>query len=593
MSRARLHGIPASPGVAIGPVVVVDRSRIKARKRSVPEDQAADEVARFDRATDESIAQLDELADRLGVDAEVGRSIVQAHKLMLLDDALVGATQRFIRERGVNAEWALREVCSRLADMFESLDDPYLRERGADIDFVAQRLLRNLTGHGTGAVDSLDGPAVLVAHDLSPADTADMLGKPVLGFATSVGSVTSHTAIIARSLEIPAVVGISDLTAAVSTGDLVVVDGLRGDIIVEPDEQEREVYEWRSRQWLEHAQALLQNRDLPAVTLDGVRIELLANIEFPGEAAVAIEHGADGIGLYRSEFLFVNRAGLPTEEEQYRVYRSVVETVAPRVVTLRTFDVGGDKFVSSFPLPTELNPALGLRAVRLGLRLPEVFKTQLRAMLRAARHGDVRIMFPMISGLSELRAAKGLLAEARRELVAAGLPAGDPAVGCMIEVPSAVMTADLLAREADFFSIGTNDLIQYTLAIDRGSEHVAHLYHPLHPAVLRAIDRVVRAGREAGIPVGTCGAMAEEPLYVLVLVGLGLDSLSTTPLSLPLIKQILRSCHAARGRDIAEQAMSLPTADEVEQLVREAMERELGDLSEASGMHEAREDLPD
>ncbi len=376
---------------------------------------------------------------------------------------------------------------------------------------------------------------------------------------------------MARSLEIPAVVGVGASAEKIAPGDTVVVDGLAGEVVVEPEPDEMAELEALSIDWLDETRTLLANRDLPATTLDGVAIGLLGNIEFPGEAAVALEHGAAGIGLYRTEFLYVNRGGLPTVDEQYKVYRSVVETVAPRPVTLRTFDIGGDKYVSTFKLPSELNPALGLRAVRLGLRLPDVFKTQLKAMLRAALHGDVRIMFPMISGVQEVRDCLALLQEAADELERDGIEhLQRPQVGCMIEVPSAVMCADLLAREVDFFSIGTNDLIQYTLAIDRTSEHVAHLYHPLHPAVLRSIETVVRGAHAAGIPVGTCGAMTEEGHNALVLVGLGLDFLSVTPLALPRVKEALRRGRFDVASEIARDALELSLADEVESFVSDA-----------------------
>jgi phosphotransferase system enzyme I (PtsI) len=579
MKHRRLQGIPASPGVALGPAVVLGQQRVRFPRRRIEADAVAHEIERLRWATAASLAQLTGVMGQLGEDDHsVGRSIIEAHQLMLRDDALIGATERMIGEHQLNAEWALSETVERLCERFDRVEDPYLRERRDDIQFVSQRLLRNLTGRSGFVLSGLDGPAIVVAYDLSPADTAEMLGKPVIGFITAMGSRTSHTAIMARSLEIPAVVGVRSINEIVTPGDMVVVDGLMGEVVIEPEPQERQVFQARSVEWVEQSRSLLSNRDLPAETLDGERVELLANIEFPAEAAVAMEHGADGIGLYRSEFLYVNRTGLPSVDEQYDVFRAVAETVAPRPVTLRTFDIGGDKYVSTFKLPDELNPALGLRAIRLGLRLPEVFKTQLKAMLLAARHGDLRIMFPMISGVAELRACRALIEQAAEELISDGeKDVNIPPLGIMVEVPSAVMTADLLAREVDFFSIGTNDLIQYTLAIDRASEHVAHLYHPLHPAILRAIYRVVEGAKEAGVPVGTCGAMAEDPFNALVLLGLGLDFLSTTPMALPHIKHTIRAARAASVRQVASDAMEAATADAVEELVNEAFKKELSD----------------
>jgi phosphotransferase system enzyme I (PtsI) len=565
--------VPASPGVAVGPAVILERQHITFPRRFIESKDLADEIERFRWAAAVSAAQLAGVASQFGPDDSVGRSIIEAHQLMLRDDALIGATERAITDRAINAEWALAETVTHLCRTFDGLDDPYFRERRSDIDFLSQRLLMNLTGQkGRLVLGAIEAPAIVVASDLSPAETAEMQGKPVLAFITSMGSRTSHTAIMARSLEIPAVVGLGEaITELISPGDTLVVDGLLGEVVVDPEPEERTHFNARSVAWVEHTRALLGNRSLPAETADGHRVELLANMEFPAEAPVAIEHGADGIGLYRTEFLYVNRAGLPTEDEQYQVFRTVVETVSPRPITLRTFDIGGDKYVSTFKLPEELNPALGLRAVRLGLRMPEVFKTQLRAMLRAAVHGDVRIMFPMVSGVAELRSCIRLLHEAAGELEVRGATFNPrPPVGCMIEVPSAVLTADLLAREVDFFSIGTNDLIQYTLAIDRASEHVAHLYRPLDPAVLRAIDTVVKAARGAGITVGTCGAMAEEGFNALVLLGLGMDFLSTTPLGLPHVKQIIRNGRADVARQVAREVLGLATAHEVEVFVHEA-----------------------
>ena len=572
MSRRRFRGVAASPGVAMGPAVVLGRELIKFPRRRVDLQEVGDEIERLRWATAVSAAQLAGVVSQLSATDSVGRSIIESHQVMLRDDALIGATERLISDRGINAEWALSETVAQLCQMFDNIDDPYLRERRNDIDFVSQRLLRNLTGrHGGRRLAKLEEPAVIVAHDLSPAETAEMIGKPIVGFVTAMGSRTSHTAIMARSLEIPAVVGLGEIAEIITPGDTVVVDGLLGEVIIEPEAEERRALQLRSLEFLEKTRSLLRNRSLPCETVDGRQIELLANIEFPAEAPVAMEHGAEGIGLYRTEFLFVNRDGLPTVDEQYAVFKTVVETVAPRPVTLRTFDIGGDKYVSTFKLPEELNPALGLRAVRLGLRMPDVLKDQLKAMLRAAVHGEVRIMFPMISGVAELRACVRLLHEAAAELEAAGIEhVPRPPVGCMIEVPSAVMTADLLAREVDFFSIGTNDLIQYTLAIDRASEHVAHLYHPLHPAVLRAIDSVVRAAKAARIPVGTCGAMAEESLNALVLIGLGLDFLSTTPLSIPHVKHVVRMGSAAMAEEVVQEVLGLATAEEVEVFVLDA-----------------------
>jgi phosphotransferase system enzyme I (PtsI) len=475
------------------------------------------------------------------------------------------------------------QSCEEISNLFSPVGanerDAYIVERRHDIEFVCDRLLRELTGDTKQLVPRVDQPVVVIARDLSPADTAGMVREPVIAFITEIGTRTSHTAIMARALEIPAVVGVADALSLVRTGDTVIVDGLRGEVTVNPTDTTVDDARGRGARHLAFARGLLSARNQPSVTRDGEPVSLKANVELPAEAILALDHGAEGIGLYRTEFIYIDRTTMPTEDEQYELYRAVVEAVAPRPVTLRTFDIGGDKFASSFQLPSEMNPALGLRAVRLALSRPDVFLTQLRAMIRASAHGDLRIMIPMVATVQELREVRRLLTRAIEEVDTAGHGyAKHIPLGIMIEVPSAVVMADILAREAEFFSIGTNDLIQYTLAIDRGNRSLAALASPFHPAILRMIRQVARAAAPHGVPVALCGAMASDPLAAVLLVGLGLRELSMEAAAIPEIKETLRRVTLSDCERAAETALGLDTAEAVEELVAASFAPILFDL---------------
>jgi phosphotransferase system enzyme I (PtsI) len=499
-------------------------------------------------------------------------SILDAYIAMVGDPMLLERIERKIRDERKCAEWAVAQACEDIGKLFSPNEvnerDAYIVERRHDIEFVCDRLLRELTGDTKHIVPRLDQPMVVVARDLSPADTAAMVREPVVAFVTEIGTRTSHTAIMARALEIPALVGVVDALSVVRTGDMVIVDGLRGELLVNPSEMTIEDARARGARHLAFARGLLSARNQPCVTRDGVPVSLKANVELPAEAILALDHGAEGIGLYRTEFIYIDRTKMPTEDEQYELYRAVVEAVAPRPVTLRTFDIGGDKFASSFQLPAEMNPALGLRAVRLALSRPDVFLTHLRAMVRASSHGDLRIMVPMVSSVQELREVRSLLRRAMHEVDSAGHPyAKHIPLGIMIEVPSAVVMADVLAREAEFFSIGTNDLIQYTLAIDRGNRSLAPLASPFHPAIIRMIRQVTVAAAAHDVPVALCGAMASDPLGAVLLVGLGLRELSMEAAAVPEIKEALRRVSTADCERAAQAALTLDTADAVEELI--------------------------
>ncbi|MDP9148834.1 MAG: phosphoenolpyruvate--protein phosphotransferase, partial [Myxococcota bacterium] len=567
-----LKGIAGSPGVAVGPALVVGDTRTAYARRHISGQQVESERARLKQAVEDARQRVREVSATLPSGPLETSAILDAYLTMIGDPMLLGRIEKKIGDDKKCAEWAVAQACDEIGKMFGPADaserDAYIVERRHDIEFVCDRLLRELTGDTKQIVPRLDQPMIVVARDLSPADTAAMVREPVIAFITEIGSRTSHTAIMARALEIPAVVGAGDMLSIIRTGDTVVVDGLRGEVVVNPSEITIEEARVRGARHLAFARGLLGARNQPCVTRDGEPVSLKANVELPAEAILALDHGAEGIGLYRTEFIYIDRTTMPTEDEQYELYRAVVEAVAPRPVTLRTFDIGGDKFASSFQLPPEMNPALGLRAVRLALSRPAVFLTQLRAMLRASAHGDLRIMVPMIASVTELREVRKLLGRAMQEVDEAGhRRARHIPLGIMIEVPSAVIMADVLAREAEFFSIGTNDLIQYTLAIDRGNRSLASLASPFHPAILRMIRQVTRAAAPHGVPVALCGAMASDPLAAVLLVGLGLRELSMEAAAIPEIKEALRRVASPDCERAAEAALALDTAEAVEELV--------------------------
>lgn len=569
VSNLQLEGIGVSPGISKGKVYLLDRGRVEVEEVRIHDHQVEEDIRRFRWALAESRKQLEEVRQR--VKSTIGKEhlyIIETHQLILEDRFLVEETERTIREEKINAEWALKKVLQSLSQIFEEAEDDYLRERQGDIQHVGNRIQRNLTGRKLETLADIKEEAIIVAHDLAPSDTAQMTKGNIIAFVTDVGGPTSHTAIMARSLGIPAVVGLKNITQLARTGDILVVDGSQGVVIVNPTPQISREYSQKRRRLLVRERELVKYRDLPAQTKDGYRINLLANVELLEEIPSLRTFGAQGIGLYRTEFLYLNRSDLPSEEEHFHIYRQVVEGVWPHQAVIRTIDLGGDKFVSKLTLAEEMNPAMGLRAIRFCLKFPEIFGVQLRGLLRASAYGKLKIMLPMISGVEEVRQTKELLEEAKEELRRAGVPF-DPGVqlGIMIEIPSAALLADLLAREVDFFSVGTNDLIQYFLAIDRANEQVAYLYEPFHPALVRTIKRVVEGAHEAGIPVAMCGEMAGEPLYTLVLLGLGLDEFSMAPHSVPLVKRVVRECSLAEAHKTVEEVLKLSTAKEIEEHV--------------------------
>jgi phosphotransferase system enzyme I (PtsI) len=565
---AKLIGIPASPGVAIGRVHPVDRRRARVPRYHVQPDQVDAEIERLTKSVRASVEQLAQIRKSLG-EGEQG-DILDAHRMMADDPTLLSAAHALIRDELLNAEWAMRRAVRELSEKLGA--DGYLAERRADLDEVCDRIVHNLIGEQPVLAAVPQEPVVLVAFDLQTADAAVLLASgKVLGLVTDFGSKTSHTAILARALEVPAVVGADQCSEIARPGDMIALDGSTGEVLVSPDPDEIARFEAARDLLRERDRELQEQRDLPAVTLDGRRVNLQANIEFPEEVPSVLAHGGEGVGLYRTEFLYLNREELPTEEEHLRAYIRILQQMQGRPVTIRTLDLGGDK------LPVghrshEPNPALGLRAIRFTLRHPQLFRTQVRALLRASVHGSLRIMLPMIAAVGELREARKQIEQIRQELIGSGVHVADHIpVGIMLETPAAALSADRLAKECDFFSIGTNDLIQYSLAIDRGNREVAYLYRPLHLGVLRLIQASVAGARAAGIEVAMCGEMAGDPLYALVLLALGLDTLSMNPADVPKVKRVLRGATLEDARKVLEGAMCFTSHDEIEGYVQREM----------------------
>ena len=561
-----LHGIPVSPGVAMGRVLVLHREDFF----SVPEariqmSDIPNEIARFEEALTKTRAEL--LSIRRKISDEIGHEhsdIFNAHLLILEDRTLIEDVIHKIKEEKTVVEYAFSAVIQRYFHAFLQIDDEYLRERVSDIRDIGRRILKNLMGHEKDILSDLKDPVIVIAHDLSPSDTATMDKKNVIAFATDIGGPTSHTAIMARSLEIPAIVGLDRVSKEVVNGDMVIVDGTKGDIIIDPDLDTIDKFTKEEKRLSELITELDKLKTLPAQTTDGHRVMLAANIEFPDEIPSVLAHGAEGIGLYRTEYFYLNRLDLPLEDEQYEAYKTVAEKMNPQSVVIRTLDLGGDKFLSSLDFPREMNPFLGWRAIRFCLTHVHIFKAQLRAVLRASAHGNLKIMFPMISSLTELQQAKKILLEVQADLKQAGIPFDEKIpVGAMIEIPSAALISDILAKECNFFSIGSNDLIQYSLAVDRGNEKIAYLYEPTHPAILKLIHQVIQNAKHAGIESSICGEMGGDPLAALLLIGLGIDSISASAFVLPKVKQAIRLVSHSLLKDIAAKSLTFSTGKEV------------------------------
>ncbi len=562
-----VQGIAASQGIAYGQVFVYLRSDVEVPSYQVTPEKRIEEVSRFEKAllvTRQQIAKIQsEVEKNLGKDESM---IFDAHLLVLEDQALISETIREFETSGANIETCFDQVSRRYVQAFSQIDDEYLRERAGDIRDVAQRVLQNLLGQAENSLARVAEKRVVVANDLTPSDSASIDRGAALALATDSGSKTSHTAIVARSMKVPAVVGLHDLTRKTKTGDWMIVDGYEGLVILNPSEQTLFRYGKIQQRKKSFEQRLIDANRQPSVTLDGVTVPLMANIETVEEIAQVKEYNAAGVGLFRTEYLYLNSSIVPTEQEQFLAYKTVAEALAPCPVVIRTLDLGGDKPVAGFTglLFKEENPFLGFRAIRFCLENPAIFKDQLRAILMASVHGKVQLMYPMVSGAGELARANALLEECKAELKSRGQPYDETlSVGAMIEIPSAAATVDLLARHCSFFSIGTNDLIQYLLAIDRGNDHIAHLYEPTHPAVLRTLRQIVGDAHRRNVPVGVCGEMAGDPVFAPLLLGLGVDSLSMTPSSLPQVRFLVRAMKMSEARELAVAALAMDSAREI------------------------------
>ena len=568
MSKSKLlKGIPVSAGIAIGPVLLYSYDMKHLQAYFVPFVDIDKEVQRFKNAVEKSKQQLKDIkkmveAEKVG-DRDV--AIFDTHILVLEDPMVIDETIRRICTEQKNAEYIFYDVIDKLAHSLERVKDEHIRTRWIDLYDVAHRVITNLKETYHNLLEGLKQEVIVVAYDLGPSDTAHMINGKVAAFATDRGGPTS---IMAKALEIPAVVGLDNVSILSTNADKIIVDGITGVVIINPTEQEIKEYEARRREFEKKKSLLLKLKDLPAQTQDGYSIELAANVELPEEVHHINIYGADGIGLYRTEFLYLDRDSLPSEERQFEVYKKAVLSVAPKPVVFRTVDLGGDKFASAIPVPQELNPFLGVRAIRLCLEYPDIFRTQLRALLRASALGDVSVMFPMVSDLSEIRKAKNIIQEVKEELRQEGKEFNPECkIGIMIEVPSAVMTADILAREVDFFSIGTNDLIQYTLAVDRINEKVAHLYQPLHPSVIRMIKMTIESAHRAGIWISLCGEMAANPIIAVILMGMGIDKLSMAAVNIPEVKRIIRKITFKQAQQLAEAILQQEDINAIKNLV--------------------------
>lgn len=566
------RGIPVSAGVCRGKLLVVGQTELHITQRSLAEPEIPEQIARLEKALIQTRQEIVDVQEKVrhAMGAE-DAGIFDAHLLVLEDRTLLDEVVRYVTEKRINIEYAFRAVADKYAHTLGAIDDEYLRERASDIRDITARVLNNLLGR-PAEIDlrHLKEPCILISYDLSPSQTALLDKKMALGIGTDIGSKTSHTAIMARSLQIPAIVGLANTSQQVETGDYALLDGFNGVLIINPTDQTLFEYGQLIRKHISVEEKLRDLRDQPAITLDGVTVPLAANIEQPEDTEAVQAFGAAGVGLFRTEYLYINRDTLPTEEEQYQAYRQVAAALKPHPVVIRTLDLGGDKFLSRLQGPKEINPFLGWRAIRICLQECDIFRPQLRAILRASVEGNVRLMYPMISCLEELIQANQSIALYKEELAAENIPFDpDLPIGVMIETPSAALIADALAKRVRFFSIGTNDLIQYALAVDRMNEKIAHLYEPTHPAILRLIRNTVEAAHQEGIWVGLCGEMAGDPALVPLLLGLGVDQLSAAPASVPAIKYLIRRLRLQEAKDLAGHALLSESGAEIGKRARE------------------------
>lgn len=572
-----ISGIPASPGIVFGKALVLKEEKIILDNQKIAEDQIETEIARFYEGRSAAVEQLSSIRDRalksLGEDKA---AIFEGHLMILEDEELEEEIIDYIRSNKANAAAAAGKIIDQQVEMLSEIDDEYLKERAGDIRDIGNRLLKNILGMHIVDLGEINEEAILVAYDLTPSETAQLNLDKVLGFITDIGGRTSHTSIMARSLELPAIVGTNNVTQQVNSGDFLILDAINNAVYVNPTQEKIDELKAQQAQLAEEKAELAKLKDLPALTLDGHRVDVVANIGTIRDCEGADRNGAEGVGLYRTEFLFMDRDQLPTEEEQFQAYKEVVEAMNGRIVVLRTMDIGGDKELPYLNLPKEMNPFLGWRAIRIALDRREILHAQLRAVLRASAFGKLAVMFPMIISVEEIRELKAVIAELKQELRNEGKAFDENIqIGVMVETPSAAVNAKFLAKEVDFFSIGTNDLTQYTLAVDRGNEMISHLYNPMSPSVLSLIKQVIEASHAEGKWTGMCGELAGDERATLLLLGMGLDEFSMSAISVPRIKKLIRNVNFADAKALADKALQLPTAAEIEKLVDEFLKEKV------------------
>ncbi|MDD7568444.1 MAG: phosphoenolpyruvate-protein phosphotransferase PtsI [[Actinobacillus] rossii] len=566
-----ISGIPASPGIVFGKALVLKEEKIIIDNQKIADDQIETEIARFYEGRTAALEQLSSIRDRalksLGEDKA---AIFEGHLMILEDEELEEEIIDYIRSNKANAAAAAGKIIDQQVQMLSEIDDEYLKERAGDIRDIGNRLLKNILGMHIVDLGDINEEAILVAYDLTPSETAQLNLDKVLGFITDIGGRTSHTSIMARSLELPAIVGTNNVTEKVNSGDYLILDAVNNAVYVNPTQDQIDALKAQQAQLAEEKAELAKLKDLPALTLDGHRVDVVANIGTIRDCEGADRNGAEGVGLYRTEFLFMDRDSLPSEEEQFQAYKEVVEAMNGRIVVLRTMDIGGDKELPYLDLPKEMNPFLGWRAIRIAMDRREILHAQLRAVLRASAFGNLAVMFPMIISVEEIRELKAVIAKLKQELRDEGKAFDENIqIGVMVETPSAAVNAKFLAKEVDFFSIGTNDLTQYTLAVDRGNEMISHLYNPMSPSVLGLIKQVIDASHAEGKWTGMCGELAGDERATLLLLGMGLDEFSMSAISVPRIKKLIRNVNFADAKALADKAMQVPTVAEIEQLVNE------------------------
>lgn len=564
-----MKGIGVSPGISIGKVFLKEEIGAKVEKKNI--ENISDEIAKLNAAIEKSLKEVKSIYEyalkNLG---EKEAEIFSAHKLMLEDPEFIDFIKEKIKLESVNAEWGVKEASNNYISILENMDNEYLKERAADIKDISKRLINNLMGIENISLSTLEEECIIVSKDLTPSDTAQMRKDKVLGFVTEVGGRTSHTSIMARTLELPAVVGVKDMTKSVKNNDMIIIDGEEGTVIINPTQDEINTYKEKRKAFEEFKNKLKELKNSKSISKDGYKVEIAGNIGTPNDIDKVIENGGEGVGLYRTEFLYMDRDKLPTEEEQFESYKIVAEKLEGRPLVIRTLDVGGDKELPYLEMPKEMNPFLGYRAIRLCLDRVDIFKVQLRAILRASAYGNIKIMFPMISSLKEFRDAKQILEEVKNELRVEKIPFNENIeVGIMVEIPSAAIQSDVFAKEVDFFSIGTNDLIQYTLAVDRGNENISYLYSQYHPAVLRLIKMTIENGHKEGIWVGMCGEAAGDERLIPILLGMGLDEFSMSASSILKARYIIKNISKIEMENMIEEILNLETPLQVKQYIDE------------------------